>query len=259
MNQNYKPLAGKVALVTGGSAGIGFGTAKKLIEAGAYVYIVSRGKDKVDAAVRELGESAYGMAVDVSKKKDLEEIAEVISKKHGHLDILFANAGVFKPTPLDEMTESDIDTLLDVNIKGVIFSVQAIVPIMNDGGSIVINSSITKDMGLPDFSVYAATKAAIRSLARSWTTDLRYKNIRVNSISPGIIPTEVLNLSDQEMSEYVEKVNAEVPVGRVGKPEDVGNAVVFLSSNQNSFITGVDLVIDGGMTQIYAGDNITSF
>jgi len=254
-----KSLEGRVALVTGGSVGIGFGTAKRLSEAGAFVYIVSRRQEQVEQAAARLGTSVRGIAVDVTKKDDLERLAETIQKEHGGLDIIFANAGGGKPITFEELTEEDIDHLLGVNIKGVIFTVQTMLPILKDGASVILNASITADMGLSGFAVYAATKAAVRSLARSWTTDLKHRGIRVNSVSPGVVPTEGYRteqkMTEEQVTDYAQRVTSEIPVGRVGTPEDIGDAVVFLASEASSFITGIDLVVDGGQTRVYAGNN----
>jgi NAD(P)-dependent dehydrogenase (short-subunit alcohol dehydrogenase family) len=254
-----KTLEGRVALVTGGSAGIGFGAAKRLSEAGAFVYIVSRRQEQIEQAAARLGTSVRGIAVDVTKKDHLERLAETIQKEHGGLDIIFANAGGGKPIAFEELTGEDIDHLLGVNIKGVIFTVQTMLPILQDGASVILNASITADMGLPGFAVYAATKAAVRSLARSWTTDLKHRGIRVNAISPGVVLTEGYRteqkMTEEQVTDYAQRVTSEIPVGRVGTPEDIGDSVVFLASDASSFITGIDLVVDGGQTRVYAGKN----
>jgi NAD(P)-dependent dehydrogenase (short-subunit alcohol dehydrogenase family) len=186
-------------------------------------------------------------------------VAEVIKAEHGQLDIVFANAGGGHATPLEELTEEQIDSELSINVKGVVLTVQSVLGILKDGASIVLNASITADMGLPGFAVYAATKAAVRSLARSWTTDLKGRKIRVNSISPGVVPTEGYSqeqkMTEKEISDYVERVSAEIPMGRVGTAEDIGDALVFLASDSSRYITGIDLIVDGGMTRVYAGKN----
>ncbi|WP_312148411.1 SDR family NAD(P)-dependent oxidoreductase [Paenibacillus odorifer] len=254
-----KTLEGRVALVSGGSAGIGYGAAKRLSEAGAFVYIISRRQEQIEQAAARLGTSVRGIAVDVTKKEELERLAETIRKEHGGLDIIFANAGGGKPIAFEELTEGDIDHLLGVNIKGVIFTVQTMLPILKEGASVILNASITADMGLPGFAVYAATKAAVRSLARSWTTDLKHRGIRVNSVSPGVVPTEGYrteqHMTEEQVADYSERVTSEIPVGRVGTPEDIGDAVVFLASEASGFITGIDLIVDGGQTRVYAGKN----
>lgn len=252
-------LNGKVSFVTGASAGLGFGAAKCLAEAGAFVYMTSRNQSQIEDAAARIGSSAKGIAVDVTNKADMQRLAEMIKKEHGGLDIIFANAGDGKAIPFDELKEEDIDYLLGVNIKGVVFTVQTMLPILNERASIILNASITADMGLPGFAVYAATKAAVRSLARSWTSDLKHRGIRVNSVSPGVVPTEgyqtVQHMAEEQVDDYTKRVTGEIPVGRVGTPEDIGNAVVFLASDSSSFITGIDLIVDGGQTRVYAGNN----
>jgi NAD(P)-dependent dehydrogenase (short-subunit alcohol dehydrogenase family) len=252
-------LNGRVALITGGTTGIGFGSAKRLLEHGATVYITGRRKEVLDAAVAKLGERAYGIQADASVKADMQRVAETIKAAHGPLDILFANAGGGHATPLPELTEQQIDSELSINIKGVILTMQSMLGVLRNGASVVLNASITADMGLKGFGVYAATKAAVRSLARSWTTDLRDRGIRVNTISPGVVPTEGYGkeqkMTDQQVRDYVERISTEIPAGRVGSVEDIGNALVFLASDASAYIRGIDLVVDGGMTRVYAGKN----
>jgi len=256
--QKYS-LEGRIALVTGGTTGLGFGSAKRLIEEGVTVYITGRRKNVLEAAAEKLGPSAIAIQADVTNKSDMLHVAETIKSAHGHLDILFANAGGGHATPLEELTEEQIDSELGTNIKGVVLTVQSMLGVLKDGASIVLNASITADMGLPGFAVYASSKAAVRSLARSWTTDLKVREIRVNSISPGVVPTEGYGheqkLSDDQVAAYVERVAHEIPMGRVGTAEDIGDALVFLASDASRYITGTDLVVDGGMTRVYAGQN----
>jgi len=250
-------LEGRVALVTGGSKGIGFGSAERLIEEGAFVYITGRGKEALDAAVARLGEKAAGFEADASSKGDMAALAEAIKQRHGKLDILFANAGLGHATPFPELTEAQIDKEIGVNFKGVIITVQVMLDVLKDGASVVLNASITADMGLPGFGVYAATKAAVRSLARSWTTDLKDRDIRVNTISPGVVPTEGYTdeqgMSRADVDAYVERVSNEIPAGRVGTSREMGDALVFLASDASKYIRGIDLIVDGGMTRVYAG------
>src|ERR1700754_4155158 len=252
-------LQGRVALVTGGTTGLGFGAAKRLIENGAIVYITGRRQAVLDDAVGRLGRNARGLQADATSKNDMLRVAETIKASHGKLDILFANAGGGHATPIEQLTEEQIDNELAVNVKGVVLTVQSALGVLRDGASIVLNASITADMGLPGFAVYAATKAAVRSLARSWTTDLKHRDIRVNTISPGVVPTEGYSteqkMSEQDIADYVERVSTEIPAGRVGTADDIGDALVFLSSDASSYIRGVDLVVDGGMTRVYAGKN----
>jgi NAD(P)-dependent dehydrogenase (short-subunit alcohol dehydrogenase family) len=252
-------LKGSVALVTGGTTGIGFGAAERLIAAGATVYITGRRQSVLDEATSKLGASAHGLRADALSKADMLRVAEAIRAGHGKLDILFANAGGGHATPLEQLTEEQIDSELSINIKGVVLTVQSLLSVLRDGASIVLNASITADMGLPGFAVYAATKAAVRSLARSWTTDLKGRDIRVNTISPGVVPTEGYSheqkLTPDQIADYVRRVSKEIPAGRVGTSKDIGDALVFLVSEASSFIRGVDLVVDGGMTRVYAGKN----
>lgn len=252
-------LQGRVALVTGGSTGLGFGAAQRLIEQGAIVYITGRRQDVLAAAVKTLGEGAFGIQADVTSKPDMLRVADTIKAAHGQLDILFANAGGGHATPLEELTEEQIDSELSINVKGVVLTVQSTLGVLRDGASVVLNASITADMGLQGFAVYAATKAAVRSLARSWTTDLKHRDIRVNTISPGVVPTEGYGkeqkMSGRDIADYVGRVSKEIPAGRVGTPQDIGDALVFLASDASSYIRGIDLIVDGGMTRVYAGKN----
>jgi NAD(P)-dependent dehydrogenase (short-subunit alcohol dehydrogenase family) len=252
-------LQGRVALVTGGTTGIGFGSAKRLIEHGATVYITGRRQAVLDTAVAKLGKGAHGIQADASVKADMQRVADTIKAAHGKLDILFANAGGGHATALEDLTEEQIDSELSINIKGVVLTMQTMLGVLRDGASVVLNASITADMGLPGFAVYAATKAAVRSLARSWTTDLKHRDIRVNTISPGVVPTEGYGkeqkMTDQQVADYVQRVSTEIPAGRVGSAQDIGDALVFLASDASAYIRGIDLVVDGGMTRVYAGKN----
>jgi len=252
-------LDGRIALVTGGTTGLGFGTAECLLEAGATVYITGRRREVLDAAVAKLGKGAIGVHADASVKADMQRAADTIKQAHGQLDILFANAGGGHATPLAELTEEQIDSELSINVKGVVLTVQTALSVLRDGASIILNASLTADMGLKGFAVYAATKAAVRSLARSWTTDLRDRDIRVNTVSPGVVPTEGYGteqkMSDRDVADYVARVSTEIPAGRVGTARDIGDAVVFLASDASDYIRGIDLIVDGGMTRVYAGKN----
>jgi NAD(P)-dependent dehydrogenase (short-subunit alcohol dehydrogenase family) len=247
-------LNGKVTLVTGGGTGLGLGGAKRLAEAGAYVYIVGR-QDVLDKAARELGSNVRAIAADVSNKDDMVRVASVIREEKGSLDVIFSNAGYYQGRPLEEVSEAFLDAMLNVNLKGQLFTVQAMLPIMNHGGAIILTSSMTAFIGLPQYTAYAATKAAVIGMARVWATELRTRNIRINVISPGAIPTEgyetVQGMTPEQVRDFAEKCAAEIPVGRVGKAEEIGDAVVFLASN--GFVDGINLVVDGGQTQVYAG------
>jgi NAD(P)-dependent dehydrogenase (short-subunit alcohol dehydrogenase family) len=250
-----QPLNGKIALVTGGGTGLGLGGAKRLAEAGAYVYIVGRRQDVLDKAARELGPNIRAITADVSKKEDMVRVASVIREEKGRLDIIFSNAGYYQGRPLEEVSEDFLDAMVNVNLKGQLFTVQAMLPIMNDGGAIILTSSMTAFIGLPQYTAYAATKAAVIGMARVWTTELKSRNIRVNVISPGAIPTEgyetVQGMTPKQVKDFAEKCAAEIPVGRVGRAEEIGDAVAFLASN--GFVDGINLVVDGGQTQVYAG------
>lgn len=252
-------LKGRIALVTGGTTGLGFGAAKRLIEHGATVYITGRRQNVLDDAVSKLGTSARAIRADVSSKEDMLRAAATIKAEQGNLDILFANAGGGHATPLKQLTEEQIDSELSINIKGVVLTMQSMLDVLRNGSSVVLNASITADMGLPGFAVYAATKAAVRSLARSWTTDLKGRNIRVNTISPGVVPTEGYSneqkMSNSDIASYTERVSTEIPAGRVGTAEDIADALIFLVSDSSTYIRGIDLTVDGGMTRVYAGKN----
>jgi NAD(P)-dependent dehydrogenase (short-subunit alcohol dehydrogenase family) len=252
-------LENKVALVTGGNSGIGLGTARRLVEEGAFVYITGRRKQALDKAVKELGAKARAIQADVTKKADMERVAATIRDEQGKLDIVFANAGGGGFIPLEEITEEDFNRSFDVDVKGVLFTVQTALPLMGKGSSIVINTSITSFMAIPAFSIYAACKAALASFTRSWANELRDRGIRVNAVAPGVVPTEGygkdMGWDEEHVRGYVKRVTKEIPVGRVGTVADIGNAVIYLSSDAGSFINGFELTVDGGMTQVYQGRN----
>lgn len=254
-------LQGKIALVTGGSSGIGFGAAKRMKEEGATVYITGRRKEILDNAAARLGDGVIAYQGDVSNKEDMERLAELIKQQHGTLDIIFANAGGGKAIPFMDATYEDYRKTFDVNVWGTYLTVQTMLPILKNCASIILNASITAYMGLEGFGLYAATKAAVRSFARSWTTDLKTRGIRVNAVSPGVIPTEgyqtVQGLTQEAVDAYAESVAKEIPAGRAGTSEELGDAVVFLASDLSKYITGIELTVDGGMTQVYAGNNGT--
>jgi NAD(P)-dependent dehydrogenase (short-subunit alcohol dehydrogenase family) len=253
-------LEGKIALITGGSTGIGLATAKQFVEEGAYVYITGRRQPELDAAVAAIGSNVKAIQGDVSKLADLDRIYAQIAKEKGRLDILFANAGIGGATtpggaspsdlvPLGSITEEQFDTMFDVNVKGVVFTVQKALPLIPDGGSIVLNASIVSIKGFPAFSIYSATKAAVRSLARTWTSDLKDRHIRVNAISPGPIDTPLLNQSFADPA-AMKALASTVVMGRLGRPDELAKAVVFLASSDASYITGVELFVDGGAAQV---------
>jgi NAD(P)-dependent dehydrogenase (short-subunit alcohol dehydrogenase family) len=250
-----RKLEGKIALITGGSAGIGLATAKQFVEEGAFVYITGRRQSELDAAVASIasnltaGSNVTAIQGDGAKMADLDRIFAQIGKEKGRLDIVFANAGIGDLAPLGSITEEHFDTTFNVNVKGVLFTVQKALPLMPDGGSIVLNASIVDIKGFPAFSVYSATKAAVRSFARTWTTDLKDRHIRVNVVSPGPVDTPLLNQTFSN-PDHLKALASTVVMGRLGRPEELAKAVVFLASDDASFITGAELYVDGGAAQV---------
>jgi NAD(P)-dependent dehydrogenase (short-subunit alcohol dehydrogenase family) len=246
-------LQSKIALVTGGNSGIGLATAKRFVSEGAHVFITGRRDAELAAAVKEIGRSVTGVRGDVSNLTDLDRLFAQIKREKRTLDIVFANAGVAKYAPLGSITEELYDSIFNVNVKGLLFTVQKALPLMPDGGAIILNASIVASKGLSAISVYSATKAAVRSFARTWTTDLKARRIRVSAISPGFIDTPGLSdlLASSEIGEQRTKVisNA-VPLGRFGTPDEIAKAVVFLASDDASYIAGSELFVDGGFAQI---------
>lgn len=247
-------LAGKIALVTGGTSGLGLATAKRFVAEGAKVVVMGRRPAELEAAVKELGESAIGVRGDVSILSDLDALYRTIRDTHGRLDILFANAGGGAFVPLDDVTEEHFDKYFGINVKGTLFTVQKALPLMTAGGSIVLNGSMVSIKGVPGFTVYAATKAALRSFARTWAMDLKDRNIRVNVVSPGTVVTpgykNELGMSDEQIIEFEARAAAATPLGRAGMPDEIAKAVVFLASDDSSYMTGADLFVDGGAAQI---------
>ena len=246
-------LEGKIALVTGGNGGIGLATAKRFVNEGAYVFITGRREAEVTAAVSQIGASVTGVQGDVSKLEDLDRLFARIKRDKGRLDIVFANAGVAKYAPLGTITEDLYDSIFDINVKGLLFTVQKALPLMPDGSSIILNASIVASKGLPANSVYSATKAAVRSFARTWTMDLRDRRIRVNAVSPGATDTPGFSdlLASSETGEQRRKMlSSVVPLGRLGTPDEIARAVVFLASDDSSYITGTELFVDGGFAQV---------
>jgi len=246
-------LAGKVAVITGANSGIGLETAKRFVEEGAQVVITGRRKDELDKAAAEIGENVVAVKGDVSHLEDLDRLYAEVKEKFEHIDILFANAGLGQVAPLGAVTEEHFDREFDVNVKGLFFSVQKALPLFKDGGSIILNSSVAGHKGIGGFSVYSATKAAVRSFARSWTSDLKDRKIRVNAISPGPIETPIfgkLGLTQEQFTEFANTIVSSVPLGRVGQSEEVAAAATFLASDESSYITGIDLSDDGGQGQV---------
>jgi NAD(P)-dependent dehydrogenase (short-subunit alcohol dehydrogenase family) len=246
-------LEGKIALVTGGTSGIGLATAKGFVTEGAYVFITGRRAPELAAAVKEIGSNVTGIQGDVSNLGDLDRLFEQIKREKGKLDIVFANAGTAKYAPLGQITEELYDSTFNTNVKGLLFTVQKALPLIPDGSSIILNASIVASKGLSSNSVYSATKAAVRSFARTWTTDLKVRRIRVNAVSPGSIDTPGLNelLGSSEVGQQrLKMISNAVPLGRLGKPEEIAKAVTFLASDDSSYITGAELFVDGGFAQV---------
>lgn len=245
-------LKGKVALVTGGSSGIGLATAKQFVKEGATVYATGRRQTELDEAVRVIGVGLTAIQGDISNLKDLDRLYAQIEKEQGRLDVLFANAGGGGFARLGEIKEEQFDSEFAVNVKGTLFTVQKALPLMKNGGSIILTASITSIKGMENFSVYSATKAAVRSFARTWTTDLKGRGIRVNAVSPGVVVTPAYEhlLGKDNIQGFVDYMKGQIPLGRVGKEADIAAAVVFLASDESSYITGIELFVDGGMAQV---------
>jgi NAD(P)-dependent dehydrogenase (short-subunit alcohol dehydrogenase family) len=246
-------LDGKVAVVTGGSSGIGFATAQRFATEGAHVFITGRRASELDEAVKQIGKNVTGVQGDTSSLTDLDRLFALIKEKKGHIDILFANAGVFEIAAMGAITEQHYDRMFDINVKGVLFTVQKALPLFQGGGSIILNASVVAAKGMQALSVYSATKAAIRSFARTWTTDLKDRKIRVNAVSPGPIQTPGLDkMGDtKEQTDQIKAgLAAGVPLGRLGQPEEIANAALFLASDESSFVTGIELFVDGGLAQV---------
>ncbi len=246
--------AGKVALVTGGSTGIGLATAKRLAREGATVIITGRRQAVLDAAVEEIGHGATAIRSDNASEADVAGLMAQIAASHARIDILFANAGGGEFMPLGSITEAQVDKYFGINVKGTLFTVQGALPLMAAGSAIVITGSIAAVQGVPAFGVYAATKASLRSFARTWASDLKGRDIRVNVVSPGVIVTPAykteLKLSDEQIDAYSKEVAATTPLGRVGEADEIAKAVSFLASDDASYITGTDLFVDGGRAQV---------
>ena len=250
-------LTGKTAVITGGSTGIGFATAKRFIDEGAYVFVTGRRQAELETAVKELGDNATGVQGDVSRQEDVDRLYEVVADSGRRIDVVFANAAILEAARIGEITEEQLDYQLGVDFKGVVFTVQKALPLLNDGGSIILNASNVAARGSDGLGVYAAIKAAIRSFARTWASELRERKIRVNAVSPGATDTPGIDTvarmlfpgpnAEQEFEDYQRSI---VPMGRYGTPEEVANAALFLASDLSSFTTGADIPVDGGINQI---------
>jgi NAD(P)-dependent dehydrogenase (short-subunit alcohol dehydrogenase family) len=248
-----KKLEGKVAVITGGNSGIGLATAQRFVSDGAYVFITGRRQQELDTAVNHIGKNVMGVQGNVSNLADLDRLYATVKEQKGHMDILFSNAGVGQRAPLGTITEAQFDEVFDINVKGLLFTVQKALPVFHDGGSIILNASIGASKGVGATSVYSATKAAIRSFARTWTVDLKLRKIRVNAISPGPIDTPAFNRlaqTEEEIEQIKASLVAVVPMGRIGSPGEIAKAVSFLASDDSSYINGIELFVDGGMAQI---------
>ena len=247
-------LEGKIARITGGSSGIGLATAKRFVDEGAYVFMTGRRKSELDQAVTEIGRNVTGVQNDVAKPEDLDQLYAAVKQQKGKLDIVFANAGTGEFAPLGQITEEHFDKQFNVNVKGLLFTVQKALPLLPPGASIVLNASIVSMTGSPAFSVYSATKAAVRSFARTWCVDLKEKGIRVNAISPGVVPTpgyrNSLGMTQEQLDQFVQSSISNIPLGRVGTADEIAKAVVFLASGDSSYVNGIELFVDGGMAQI---------
>lgn len=247
-------LAGKVAIVTGGSSGIGLATAKQFVSEGAYVFITGRRQSELDAAAQAIGQNVTAIQGDVARLADIDKIYAAVREQKGKLDIVFANAGIGEFAPLGQITEEHFDKHFAVNVKGLLFTVQKALPLLAEGGSVILNASIVATKGFPSFSVYSATKAAVRSFARTWSVDLKAQKIRVNVVSPGVVPTPAyslsLGLTAEQIDQFVQSSIPNIPLGRAGTTEEVAKAVLFLASDDSSYVTGIELFVDGGLAQI---------
>jgi NAD(P)-dependent dehydrogenase (short-subunit alcohol dehydrogenase family) len=246
-------LSNKVAVVTGGSSGIGLATAQRFIADGAQVVITGRSQETLDSAVAELGDRATGIRSDVANLDDLDRLFAQVQEQFGRVDVLFANAGIAPFVPFEAVTEEHFDGLFNINVRGLFFTVQKALPLLSEGASVILNASVAAQSGLPNTSIYSATKAAVRSLGRTLAAELSPRGIRVNVVSPGLIETPLvgkLGLSQDEIDAFGAQVVEQTPLGRPGKPKEIAGAVAFLASDDASYFTGADLVADGGMMQV---------
>jgi NAD(P)-dependent dehydrogenase (short-subunit alcohol dehydrogenase family) len=242
-----RKLEGKIAVVTGGSAGIGFGTAKRFVEEGAHVFITGRRQAELDKAVAEIGRNVTAIQADASNLADIDRIYSIVKERAGRIDVLFVNAGFYAFGTFGEITEEHFDKTFNTNVRGLLFAVQKALPLLSKGSSVILNGSIASIKGYPSFSVYDATKAAVRSFARGWIVDLKGRDIRINVLSPGHTETPGLAVLADENVRNVMMAN--VPLGRMGTPDDLAKAAVFLASDDSSYITGIELFVDGGVAQ----------
>ena len=242
-----KKLEGKTAVITGGTEGIGLATAQLFVREGAYVFITGRRQKELDEAVKAIGPNVTGVQGDVATIADLDRLYETVDKEMGGVDIIFANAGVGEFVPFSEVSEEHFDKLININVKGAFFTVQKGLPLLNDGGSIILTGSVASVKGTAAFGVYAASKAAIRSFVRTWTTDLKDRHIRSNVVSPGPINTPLVN---RQSAAVIARIVSTIPMGRMGEPDEVAKAALYLASDDSSFVTGIELFVDGGRAQV---------
>ena len=247
-------LDGRVAVITGGSSGLGLATARRFVDEGAFVFITGRRQKELDEAVRSIGRNITAVQGDMAVLADIRRLYATVREQKGKIDIVFANAGTGAFAALGHITEQHFDSQFNVNVKGVLFTVQEALPLLKEGAAVVLNASIVSATGSPSMSVYSASKAAVRSFARTWSVDLKDRRIRVNAISPGIVPTPGYNtslgMSSEQVEQYVASAVPAIPLGRAGTPDEIANAVVFLASDDSSYVTGIELIVDGGMTQV---------
>ncbi|MFN3877269.1 MAG: SDR family NAD(P)-dependent oxidoreductase [Brevundimonas sp.] len=241
---------GKVVVITGGSDGIGLATAKLFADEGAHVYVTGRRQELLDEAVKVIGKTAVGVQGDVTNSADLDRLYDRVRQDHGRVDVVFANAGMHAIVPIEEIADAHYDSMFDLNVKAVIYTVQKALPLMSAGGAIILNGSIAGSKGFPGQSLYNASKAAVRSFARSWTSDLQAQGIRVNVVAPGGTATPLMRNFLDARPETEETLNRNVPLGRLGQTDEVGRAVLFLASDDSSFIAGHELFVDGGVAAV---------
>jgi NAD(P)-dependent dehydrogenase (short-subunit alcohol dehydrogenase family) len=247
INTATKKLAGKVAVITGGNSGIGLATAKRFVAEGAYVFITGRRQKELDAAVKEIGGNVTGVQGDVANLADIDRMFDTVKKQKGRIDVLFANAGIGEWVAMGSITEEHFDKTMDINVKGTLFTVQKALPLFTNGGSIIMTGSVAAIKGIGNFGVYNASKAAIRSFARTWTTDLKGRNIRVNVLSPGPIDTPIMGPLPKEA---IASIVSTVPMGRIGESDEIAKVAVFLASDDSSYVSGIELFVDGGLAQV---------
>jgi len=240
-------LQGKVAVITGGTSGIGLATAKRFVAEGAHVFIMGRRRAELDTAVKQIGTKVTGVQGDIAKLTDLDRLYQKVKETEGGIDVIFANAGVGEVAPLGAISTEHFDQVFNVNVRGTLFTVQKALPLLRDGGSIILTGSIASVKGLPGFGVYSASKAAIRSFVRTWTLELKDRKIRANVISPGTIDTPILAGLPKEA---IAQIVATIPMARMGEPNEIASAALFLASDDSTFVTGIEWFVDGGTAQV---------